>query len=278
MSAGSGRPTTRLVALLGHPVGHSASPVMHAAAFEAAGVDAAYLAFDVAPASLADAVTGLRALGALGANVTVPHKTPVMELVDRVTDEARGVGAANTLFWEESGAFAADNTDAAGLSEVLEREIGLERGTPSVIVGAGGAARAAAVALGRARARVRVHARRARPARVVRDLAVAHGADHLDTDAPYRLVVNATPLGLRGESLPQEFMQLRQDQIALDLVYGAEPTPFLTAAKRAGALAVDGRGMLLGQAVHAFQRWTGEPAPREAMGRALEASLAGALD
>lgn len=275
MSAASAA-TTRLVALLGHPVGHSASPAMHAAAFAAADVDAAYLAFDVEPRGLADAVTGLRALGALGANVTVPHKTAALELVDRVTDEARGIGAANTLFWEDQ-ALVADNTDAAGLSEVLDEEIGLERATPTVIVGAGGAARAAAVALGRARARVRVHARRARPARAVRDLAVAHGADHLDTDAPVTLVVNATPLGLRGESLPEQFMHLGPHQIALDLVYGAEPTPFLLAARSGGALAIDGRGMLLGQAIHAFERWTGRPAPREAMRSALDHALARSL-
>ncbi len=268
--------TTRLVALLGHPVGHSASPAMHAAAFAAADVDAAYLAFDVDPAGLADAVTGLRALGALGANVTVPHKTAALELVDRVTDEARGIGAANTLFWE-GHALVADNTDAAGLSQVLDEEIGLQRATPTVIVGAGGAARAAAVALGRARARVRVHARRAQPARTVRDLAVAHGADHLDTDAPVTLVVNATPLGLRGESLPEQFMHLGPQHIALDLVYGAEPTPFLVAARNGGALAVDGRGMLLGQAIHAFERWTGQPAPREAMRSALDHALARSL-
>lgn len=268
--------TTRLVALLGHPVGHSASPAMHAAAFAAADVDAAYLAFDVEPGALADAVTGLRALGALGANITVPHKTAVLELVDRVTDEARGIGAANTLFWE-AGAWVADNTDAAGLSRVLDDEVGLAPATPTVIVGAGGAARAAAVALGRAGARVRVHARRPQPARVVRDLAVAHGADHLDTDAPVTLVVNATPLGLRGESLPEQFMRLGPRQIALDLVYGAEPTPFLIAARNGGALAVDGRGMLLGQAIHAFERWIGQPAPREAMQSALDAQLAHAL-
>jgi len=276
VTAGSGGPTTRLVALLGHPVGHSASPAMHTAALEAADVDAVYLAFDVAPAALPGAVTGLGALGALGANVTVPHKTAVLDLVDRVTDEARGVGAANTLFWSHD-ALVADNTDAAGLSQVLTHDIGLPEGTPTVIVGAGGAARAAAVALGRARARVRVHARRPKPAWAVRDLAVAHGARHLDTDAPFTLVVNATPLGLRGESLPEEFMRLGPGQIAFDLVYGAEPTPFVVAAEQAGAAAFDGRGMLLGQALQAFERWTGQSAPREAMRHALDTTLQRAL-
>lgn len=263
---------TRLVALLGHPVGHSASPAMHSAAFAAAEVDAAYLAFDVEPPALPAAVAGLRALRALGANITVPHKVAALDLADRVTDEARGIGAANTLFWD-GDALVADNTDAAGLGEVLTEDLGVEPGTTAVIVGAGGAARAAAVALGRVGARVRVHARKAKAAWAVRDLAVAHGAAHLDTDAPYTLVVNATPLGLRGESLPEPFMHLGQGQIALDLVYGPEPTPFLVAAQQGGAAAVDGRGMLLGQAAHAFERWTGQPAPREAMRQALERVL-----
>lgn len=264
--------STKLLCLLGHPVGHSVSPQLHQAAIEATGTDAVYLAFDVVPERLAEAVGGVRSLGALGANLTVPHKVAGMSLADRVTDEARGIGAANTLFWED-GQLVADNTDAAGLQEVLI-DVGIEPGTAAVIVGAGGAARSAAVALGRVGARVRVWARRSGPARAVRDLAVAHGASHLDTDAPLQLVVNATPLGLRGESLPHKFMALRADQVALDLVYRAEPTPFLAAARKVGARALDGRGMLLGQAAHAFERWTGTTAPRDAMRAALDHALA----
>jgi len=267
-----GGASTRLLALLGHPVDHSASPALHRAACAAAGVDATYLAFDVPPERLAAAVEGLRALGALGANVTVPHKQAVLELVDACTDEAQAVGAGNTLFWD-GGRLVADNTDATGLHEVLADDLALAAGVPVQLVGAGGAARAAAVALGRLGARVRVWARRREQAEQVTDLALAHGASPLGDREPVTVVLNATPLGLADEPLPDPFMTLADDQIALDLVYRPEPTPFLRAAMAAGARAVDGRGMLLAQAAHAFVRWTGQPAPRAALGEALAQAM-----
>lgn len=270
----TGRASTRLLALLGHPVDHSASPALHHAACEATGIDATYLAFDVAPSRLAAAVEGLRALGALGANVTVPHKQAVLDLVDAVTDEARAVGAANTLCWDD-GRLLADNTDATGLLEVLTDDLGLRAQTAVEVVGAGGAARAAAVALGRLGARVRVWARRRERAEEVQALALAHGAQALEARERPEVVVNATPLGLADEPLPEPFMALTPDQTALDLVYRPEPTPFLRAAARAGARTADGRGMLLAQAAHAFERWTGLAPPRPVLAAALARALDG---
>lgn len=262
---------TRVACLLGHPVAHSASPQIHTAAFAAAGVDAVYVAFDVSPEDLPAAVAGLRRLGILGANVTVPHKRAVLALVDARTPEAAAVGAANTLVLD-GGALTADNTDAPGLRTVLERDVGLRPGDAAVIFGAGGAARAAAVALGRLGARVRVEARRAAAARAVSEVAEAAGATTGAAGAP-RLVVNATPLGLHGEALPDRFMRLSEDQVALDLVYRRGSTPFLHAARRAGAGAHDGLGMLVAQAAWSFERWTGLPAPVENMARAARAAL-----
>lgn len=262
---------TRLACLLGHPVAHSASPQIHTAAFAAAGVDAVYVAFDVSPGDLPAAVAGLRRLGVLGANVTVPHKRAVLALADARTPEANAVGAANTLLFD-GDAVTADNTDARGLRTALERDVGLRSGDAAVIFGAGGAARAAAVALGRLGARVRVEARRADAAQDVTAVARAAGAATGEAGVP-RLVVNATPLGLRGEALPDRFMGLSADQVALDLVYRHESTPFLRAARRAGAAAHDGLGMLVAQAAWSFERWTGLPAPVEDMARAARAAL-----
>jgi len=262
---------TRLVCLLGHPVAHSISPEIHTAAFSAAGVDAAYLACDVAAERLAEAVRGLRALAFLGANVTVPHKRAVLGLVDAGTPEAEAVGAANTLFWE-GDRLLADNTDAAGLQSVLEQELRLDAGATAVILGAGGAARAAAVALGRLGARVEVVARREDAAREVAALARRLGADTGPVTDPH-VVVNATPLGLQGEALPERFMRLGPGQVALDLVYGPTDTPFLAAARATGAEAHDGTGMLVAQAARAFERWTGGAAPLEAMRAAALAAL-----
>lgn len=262
---------TRLVCLLGHPVGHSVSPQIHAAAFAAAGVDAAYLAFAVEPQALDTAVAGLRAVGFLGANVTVPHKQAVLALADDRTAEAIAVGAANTLHWA-GDRLVADNTDATGLQSVLERDIGLAPGSPVVLFGAGGAARAAAVALGRLGARVEVVARREEAAAEVADLAGRMGAEVGRVDEP-ALVVNATPLGLHGESLPARFSDLTAGQTALDLVYGPADTPFLAAARRGGAQAHDGLAMLVAQAARSFERWTGVAAPVEQMEAAARAAL-----
>ena len=255
---------TRLLCVLGHPVAHSRSPELHSAAIAATGVDAVYLAFDVAPEAFAAAIAGLRALrGWLGANVTIPHKAAALALADAATEEAAFVGAANTLFWDEQGRLVADNTDAVGLQQVLADDIGVAPGDRAVIVGSGGAARAAPVALGRLGAAVAVDARRPEAGAEVAELAVRAGGAAGADEGPPRLVVNATPLGRHGERLPERWMGLGAGQVALDLNVDPEPSPFLRAAAAGGARAVDGRGMLVAQAVAAFARWTGRRVPPE---------------
>lgn len=273
---------TRLLCVLGHPVGHSLSPRLHSAAITAAGHDAVYLAFDVASRDLAAAVEGLRALagegpgpaggGWLGANVTIPHKAGALEAADDATDEAAFVGAANTLFWEGgapgAGRLVADNTDATGLIEVLRRDCGLVEGDHAVVFGSGGAARAAAVALGRLGAVVTCEGRRPDAAQAIAALAnTAGGAAPRGTPGPPRVVINATPLGRHGEPLPDHLMALGEGQTALDLNYGS-PSPFLARAADAGAMAVDGLGMLVAQAEAAYARWFGAPPPPGAMSAA----------
>ncbi|CAN5921206.1 shikimate dehydrogenase [soil metagenome] len=262
---------TRLVCLLGDPVAHSMSPQLHTAAFAACGIDAVYVACAVS--DVAAAVDGLDVLGALGANVTVPHKRAVWEHVSRRTDEAELVGAANTLFRDEDDGWVADNTDAVGVQRVLADDVGLQPGDGVVIFGAGGAARAVAVALGRLKARVRIDARRAGPGAQVQQLASASGARELSTNARPRLVVNATPVGLHGESLPARMLEFADDQMVLDLVYGPQPTPFVAEARRRGLPAWDGLGMLVAQAAAAFERWTQRPAPVAAMRDAAREAL-----
>lgn len=263
---------TRLVCLLGNPVSHSLSPQLHSAAFAASGIDAVYVACAVT--DVAAAVAGLDALGALGANVTVPHKRAVWDLVTQRTDEAQHIGAANTLFRADDGSWVADNTDAAGLQRVLTDDIGVTARTAVVMFGAGGAARAAAVALGRLGARLRVEARRAEQAADVQRLAATAGAGVLAPEQAPDLVINATPLGLHGEHLPDRFRTLSADQIALDLVYGREPTPFVREARAQGAAAWDGLGMLVAQAGVSFERWTGMQAPIAEMTAAARAVVA----
>ncbi|MBW3603429.1 MAG: shikimate dehydrogenase [Actinobacteria bacterium] len=261
---------TRVVFLLGDPVAHSISPQLHTAAFAARGIDAVYVACAVTDAVAA--VDGLSALGALGANITVPHKRAVWEHVPHRTPEAELIGAANTLF-RDGARWVADNTDATGVQRVLTDDIGLRPADGVVVVGAGGAARAVAVALGRIGARVRVEARRSDQATQVQALAQAAGAQELPPGAAVRLLVNATPLGLHGEGLPERYLQFADDQLVLDLVYGLRATPLVALARQRGLSAWDGLGMLVAQAAASFERWTGRPAPVAVMQRAAHAAL-----
>lgn len=262
---------TRTVVLLGHPVTHSRSPQIHTAAFTAAGIDAVYVTADVASEHLGSAVAGIRSLGFLGANVTVPHKQAVAELLDALTPEADFAGAVNTIFWSDD-TLTGDNTDISGLIRVLRDDIGVSADTRVEIFGAGGVARAAAVACGRLGLRVVVTARRAEAAAVVASLAARAGAQvgQMSKSQPSGgaradVVVNATPLGMHGEPLPDAYMRLEADQVALDLVYADQDTPFVDAARKHGARAWDGLGLLVAQAADAFERWTQVPAPVEAM-------------
>ncbi len=261
---------TGLVCLLGDPVAHSLSPQLHTAAFAACGIDAVYVACAVRDP--AGAVDGLDVLGALGANITVPHKRAVWEHVTRRTEEAELIGAANTLF-RDGGRWVADNTDAVGLQRVLTDDVKLRSGDGVIVFGAGGAARAVAVALGRLGARVRIDARRAGPASQVHALARSVGADELPAGERARLVINATPLGLHGEILPDRYLRLDDDQMVLDLVYGRRSTPYVAAARARGLAAWDGLGMLVAQAAASFERWTSQSAPTTAMRTAARAAL-----
>ncbi len=267
---------TRLLALLGHPVDHSRSPRIHAAALEALGIDATYLAFDVEPADLAEAVRGLRAIGALGANVTVPHKEAVMAHLDAVEPDARAIGAVNTLV-REGARWIGANTDAAGLVRALA-DAGFDAAGAGVrVIGAGGAARAAVVGLAHAgAARVVVAARRLERAEALaRSLALPVPVDAVRLDASpahddVDLLVQATSATMHaepGEALARALSldTLPAHATVIDLVYAPLETAVLRAARARGLRAVDGLGMLVHQAALSFERWTGVVPPLGAM-------------
>ena len=267
--------STRLVALLGWPTDHSLSPAIHNAAFAHDGLDLVYVAMPTHPDALSTVVAGLAAVGVVGANVTVPHKRAVMAMCDDVTAEAQLVGAVNTLVWDD-GRLVGDNTDAIGLQRDLEAAMGQRPAGRAVVLGTGGAARAVAVAVARLGLDLVVVGRRPAPATDVAAVAARLGV-HAETIAlddgegvargvaAADLVLNATPLGLRGESLPAPFMAATAGQVAYDLVYNPATTPFLAAARAGGAAAHNGLGMLVRQAAAAYERWTGRPAPVEVM-------------
>lgn len=280
---------TRPVGVLGWPVRHSLSPVMHNAAFREQGLDLVYLALPTPPERLGEVVAALGAMEAVGANVTVPHKVAVLGLCDTRTEEAQLIGAVNTLAWTTEGLLG-DNTDATGLADALDQDLGVAAGATTVLVGTGGAARAAAVAAGRLGLRLTVAGRRPDAAEDVAALVTRAGGpraaacDLRDETALRRavddaaLVINATPLGMRGESLPGPCQRLGPGQIAYDLIYSPPQTPFLLEAATRGAETHHGLSMLVAQAAASYRRWIGRTAPKDTMSAAVLAALAHADD
>jgi len=267
---------TRVGAVLGWPVAHSASPALHNAAFRALGLDAVFVALPVAPADLPAAVRGLAALGVLGASVTVPHKQAIAPLCDALDASAERVGAVNCLVLA-GGRIVGHNTDAGGFTDALRGELERDpRGARAVLLGAGGAARAVAVALADGgAAHVDVVARA--PASVAWCAARPWTADSLAALLPAcDLLVDCTPVGLARDqagAVPVEVPidLLPAGAVAVALSYGAQGSALLARARARGLAAMDGAAMLVHQGARAFTLWTGQPAPLPVMHAALAA-------
>ena len=268
---------TRVVGVMGWPVAHSLSPAMHNAAFQALGLDWAYIPLAVPPERLAAAVAGAAALGFAGVNVTIPHKQAVMDLVDDITPAARAIGAVNTLRF--NGRVFGDNTDWTGFLNAL-RDVGHDpSGQHAVILGAGGAARSIVYALASVNASVAVYNRSlARAEEIVDGLSAVFPSVQLDAytldalpqelDRYPQLIVNTTSLGMapRVEGTPwPSGLPIPAYATVYDLVYNPLATRFLRTAKAAGARAVDGLGMLVHQGAQAFTLWTGVEPPTDVM-------------
>jgi shikimate dehydrogenase len=275
----SGR--TRLLGVIGHPIGHTLSPKMHNATFAASGLDYVYLPMDVRPENLPAAVSGLRALGFRGFNVTMPHKEAILPLLNELDEAARVTGAVNTVM-VEGDALRGTNTDGTGFVEACQESgVGFD-GVRVLLIGAGGAAAAFAVAVFREGAReLRILNRSRQRAEKLRDRlwgaypgAVISIHDVTDPEGAARgadVFINATYLGMKNEDpLPVPVSSLGANTPVCDAVYrpGAE-TRFIRLARERGLPAVPGGRMLLYQGVQAQRIWTGKEPDVRAMSDAL---------
>lgn len=263
--------------VFGWPVHHSRSPVMHTAALRELGLDHwTYQKLPVPPDAIAGAIAGLRDAGFAGANVTIPHKHAALAAADVSTAAAREIGAVNTLTVLDDGTLEGDNTDAPGLTDVIDRSLA---GATAVVLGAGGSARACVWALREAGcARVAVWNRT--PDRA-RELAADLGVDATDAGGvgPADVLVNCTSVGLHDpertfERLPVTERDLADYGTVVDLVYRAGGTPLFNAAAAAGVPSVDGLSFLVAQGARSLERWSGRAVSRAAMETAVRTDAA----
>lgn len=261
--------------VLGWPVAHSRSPVMHTAALAEMGLAHwTYQALPVPPDAIGEVIGGLPAAGFAGANVTLPHKHEARQAADELTDAARAIGAVNTLTVLPDGTLEGDNTDAPGLIDVIDTSLS---GRTALVLGAGGSARACVWALREAGcARVSIWNRTAERAA---ELAADLGVDVATSDAlpSADVLVHCTTTGLHEpqqtfERLPLTAAALADYPTVVDLVYRAEGTPLLHAATDAGSRAVDGMSFLVAQGARSLERWTGRPVSRAVMDAAVRAA------
>ena len=281
MSAGT---APRLAGVIGWPIHHSLSPLMHSHWLKQYGIPGAYVPLPIAPENFGRCVAAMPLMGFAGASVTVPHKEAAYALSATLDEDARATGAVNTLLFE-GGVVHGRNTDVSGFAASLAESLGddaAKRG-PVAVLGAGGAARAVVIALARAGAReIRIANRtKDRAENLARAFAqkaniqtIAWG-DWTAAFAGAKLLVNTTSLGMTGKApLDVSLQALPRDAAVADMVYNPLETALLRSARERGAKTMDGLGMLMHQAVPAFAAWFGvtpkvTPELREILVKAL---------
>ena len=272
---------TKLYGVIGHPVTHTLSPQLHNTGFNALGLEAAYLPFPVHPEQLQPAVRGLVALGVCGFNLTVPHKSAILPLLDEVSLIAQRIGAVNTVR-SDDGKLIGTNTDALGFLRSLA-PLDLElRGLRVGVLGAGGSARALLAGLSESGA-ARIFVCNRTPERaealvsslqqfVQETEMVAVSLSELESQ-PLALLVNTTTVGMDGVSVPADLERFREIRNVVDIIYRPSQTPLLAQAQRLSIPNLNGLGMLLHQGMEAFSFWTGKLAPEAEMRTALNSAL-----
>ncbi len=255
-----------LAGVIGSPIAHSKSPQIHTHWLKTHGIQGYYIPMDVGSDDLETVIRSLPKAGFVGVNITVPHKEKILEIADLVTDRATLIGAANTLIFRKDGKIHADNTDGVGFIRNLQQNaLGWSpKSGPAAVLGAGGAARAVISALLETgvpeiflanRTRVRADALKTEFGKRIVVIDWVQAGNILEEAA---MVVNTTSLGMLGKPpLRVPLDGLRPGTLVTDLVYAPLKTRLLAEAEKMGCVTVDGLGMLLHQAVPAFERWFG---------------------
>jgi shikimate dehydrogenase len=273
---------TQLLGVIGHPIAHSLSPVMHNAALAELGLDFVYLPFPIAPENLSTALDGFAAIGLCGFSVTIPHKQAIIPLLTEISVVAQAVGAVNTVCRTEQGWYGT-NTDVEGFLAPLRQQDWSQ--ATAVILGNGGAARAVVAGcaqlgcqqihvVGRSPDKLQAFLTSWRRSPLEAKLSV-HGWNELTELLPQAaLLVNTTPVGMHPNEQASplnstEMSCLSSGTIAYDLIYTPRPTLFLQQAEHQGAKPIDGLEMLVQQGAAALQLWLQQSAPIEVMRRSL---------
>jgi len=271
---------TRVCGVIGEPIEHTLSPIMHNAAFEALKLDYVFLAFRVKPAEVEDAVNGMRALNIRGLNVTMPHKSTVIKHLDRVDLSAQIINSVNTVLNKENLLFGF-NTDGVGALKAL-KENGVEpKGRKVLLLGAGGAARAIAYTMAKEADELAVLNRTVKQAQALAKLLEKSFNKKISTGSlspsdiqsnlqDSDILINATSVGMKpkAEESPVPPKLLRSNLAVMDIVYNPLETKLAKDAKAAGARVVSGVEMLIYQGAASFELWTGKSAPVEVMRQA----------
>ena len=263
-----------LLGIIGHPLSHTLSPILHNWGFREMGINASYHVWDTPPEKLISFMAALRTLPIHGASVTIPHKETVIPLADKLTQSARDIGAVNTLYWQDQVLWG-DNTDVTGfMAPLLER--GAQPGTV-LVLGAGGASRAAVCGLHSAGWKVLLSARTGgRADRLAQSFQAEHVPWADRHDVRPHLLVNTTPLGMSGpfQALSPWKSSLAGISLVYDLVYNPKETQLLAQAQREGVEIIPGLPMFVHQGLAQFERWTGQRFPLASAISLLEETLA----
>ncbi len=263
------------LAVIGYPIEHSLSPVMHNAGYQAVEKEAIYHKFAVKPENLQEAVLGLKALGFLGWNVTIPHKEAILPLCDELTEEAKIAGAVNTVK-VQNGQLIGHNTDGVGFVRSLTEHMELNSEKHIVLLGAGGAAKGIAMALAPLGVKIHVLNRtKAKAQQLVEQIQGFGGQAILEEWEPGEwlnqgdCIIQTTSVGLKMEGYPFSLAGISPETLVVDIIFNPWETPFLKEAKSLGCKTVNGIEMLLYQGVKAWEFWFNEEAPASVMKEAL---------